>query len=188
MYLCDMKKIRKPKYSSYVVDLEPFAEILWVTIQQYNQSQGYTKDRIKWTIDREVRFWTDGKASYISKTIADIFINKYPNENPFDIRYDNRKKYGMITLDKLKQSCFMLEHTTPVGEFIINLVNSKSLEDVKNNMKNYSGVCILTREEDNCLNKNGFRKKRNGAWKMAYDKCGIDVMTEKEFMDYKNNL
>jgi len=37
------------------------------------------------------------------------------------------------------------------------------------------------------LNKNGFRKKRKDGWKTAYDKCGIDVMTEKEFMDYKNN-
>lgn len=183
-----MKKIRKPKYSSYVVDLEPFAEILWVTIQQYNQSQGYTKDRLKWTIDREVRFWTDGRVPYISKTIADIFINEYSNENPFDIRYDNRKRYGMITLDKIKQSRFMLEHTTPVGECIVNLVKSESLEDIKNIMKNYSGVCVLTREEDNCLNKNGFRRKRKDGWKMAYDKCGIDVMTEKEFMDYKNKI
>ena len=183
-----MKKTRKPKYNSYNVDLEPFAQILWTTIQQYNQTNGYTQDRIKWTIDREIRFWTDGRVSYISKKTADMFINKYPKENPFDIRYDIRKKYGMNDLGKVKKSSFMLEHTTPVGEFIIDLLNSKSLEDVKNYMQNYSGVCVLTREEDNQLNKNGFRKKRKDGWKTAYNICDIDVMTEKEFMDYKNNI
>jgi hypothetical protein len=65
------------------------------------------------------------------------------------------------------------------------LANSKTLEEVKQAMKEYSGVCLLTREEDDCLNTKGYRQKRPQGWKLAYESCNIQVMDESQFNDYK---
>ena len=43
-------------------------------------------------------------------------------------------------------------------------------------MSNHTGVCWITREEDNILNKSGFRSNREEGWEAVYEKCGINVI------------
>ena len=43
-------------------------------------------------------------------------------------------------------------------------------------MSNHTGVCWITREEDNRLNKSGFRSNREDGWQVVYEKCNINVI------------
>ena len=78
-----------------------------------------------------------------------------------------------------------MEHTTPVNIFINELLKCESLENVVRVMNEYTGVCLITREEDDFLNRSGFMSKRPDGWKVAYDACGIEVMDESEYNLYK---
>jgi len=68
------------------------------------------------------------------------------------------------------------EHTTPLNEFYQTLVKCKSQAEVELELTNYSGVCGITREEDNLLNKNKFRSNRPGGWAKCYDDCQIKII------------
>ena len=48
-------------------------------------------------------------------------------------------------------------------------------------MNNYSGVCWITRQEDDLLNKNKFRNNRNGKWEKCYEKCNIKIINLNDF-------
>tara|TARA_B110000008_G_C16975366_1_gene565649 strand:+ start:5547 stop:5774 length:228 start_codon:yes stop_codon:yes gene_type:complete len=67
----------------------------------------------------------------------------------------------------------VFEHSTPVNELIDTLIRLNTLENIKTALKNYSGVCWITREEDNLLNEYGFKNNRNGNWEKCYELCGI---------------
>ena len=69
--------------------------------------------------------------------------------------------------------------------FIKELLKCKSLDDVVRVMNEYTGVCLITREEDDCLNSKGLTSKRPDGWVIAYNSCGIEVMDESQFNTYK---
>lgn len=186
LLLCCMKSNKKPKYDNYDVDIEPFIEITWQILLQYKKSYGYTQDRLKWLLDRALRFATDGVPKFISKKVADIFIIEYPNENPFLLRYDIRYRFGEVFVNTKRKSRLLLEHTTPVGEVINKIIKVNTRQEVSSILMNYSGVCVVTRDEDITLNKNGFSKKRNNDWNCAYKTCNIETLTEQEFEHYRS--
>ena len=43
-------------------------------------------------------------------------------------------------------------------------------------MQSYSGVCWITREEDDELNRKGYKSVRPGGWFECYTRCGIKVV------------
>lgn len=176
-----MKKSRKSKFDNYDVDIEPFIEIIWQTLLQYKKYNGYTQDRLKWSLDRLLRLATDGRPKFISKKVADIFIMEYPNENPFRLRYDIRYRFGEVFVKTKRKSRLLLEHTTPVGEVIEKILKVNTREQVSSILMDYSGVCVITRDEDITLNLSGFSKKRNNGWEQAYETCNIETLTEQEF-------
>jgi hypothetical protein len=175
-------ELSEAKFSNYEVSDEPYANIFYVFITEYNKSKGFEKSNLKRAFQYAIREYTNKPHKLISKKVADIFISKFPNSSPFNVRYSNRKKFGILDNN---QGVLLFEHTTPVAFFLASLANSKTLEEVKQAMKDYSGVCLLTREEDDCLNTKGYRQKRPQGWKMAYESCNIQVMDESQFNTYK---
>lgn len=181
-----MKGKRKSKFASLEIDIEIMANSIWALVQDYNRSHGFTKSCIKWSLDRTLRNTTSGYASLVSSKVADLFIENFPNQNPFEVRDENRYKFGEVFVNRKRKSKVLREHTTPVGELIIKITKSKSYQDVLDFLNEYSGVCVVTREEDDCLSQNGYCKKRPNGWKEAYDKCGIQVLSLSEFEEYKS--
>jgi hypothetical protein len=68
------------------------------------------------------------------------------------------------------------EHTTPLNILLKELITKRSQEEVNECMDSYSGVCLITREEDDVLNENKMRTVRPGGWEECYALCGIDVV------------
>ncbi len=65
-----------------------------------------------------------------------------------------------------------LEHTTPIMSFINDLLEQP--EDMWiTSIENYSGCCWITKEQDEQLNKKGFKTKRKDGWKKSYELCEI---------------
>jgi hypothetical protein len=177
----DIGEARKPKYSNYDVNDESFARTFFHYINELPNNKDYSYNRVKKSLDYAIRLWTDKPHKIISKSVAEYFIENYPNANPFSVRWDHRKKYGVLG----GKSLLVLEHTTPVNIFIKELLKCKSLDDVVRVMNEYTGVCLITREEDDCLNSKGLTSKRPDGWVIAYNSCGIEVMDESQFNTYK---
>lgn len=76
--------------------------------------------------------------------------------------------------DKKGRSKLVYEHTTPISELFIELCETKTQEEIEVKLSNYSGVCWITREEDDILTKK-FRTKRPNGWRECYKECGIVV-------------
>ena len=145
-------ELSEAKFSNYEVSDEPYANIFFIFINEYNKSKSFQKSNLKRAFQYAIREYTNKPHKLISKKVADHFISNF---------------------------------TTPVAFFLEALSKSKTLEEVKLAMKEYSGVCLLTREEDNCLNTKGYRQKRPQGWKLAYDSCDIQVMDENQYNSYK---
>ena len=125
----------------------------------------------KRALDRLLRAWTDYSPKYVSRGAMILFESK--SKSPVDLlRKDSRLLNNKA--DNLKP-LIVFEHTTPISEFISYLCTKES-NQIENSLLNYSGVCWITREEDNELNKNKFRNNRNGNWEAAYKKCNIELI------------
>ena len=61
------------------------------------------------------------------------------------------------------------------------LTSTISKEEIISNLENYSGVCWITRQEDDILTKSGYRSNRPEGWKKCYEKCGIEVITIEDY-------
>jgi hypothetical protein len=65
-------------------------------------------------------------------------------------------------------------------------LNTETLEGIKEAMNEYSGMSIITLEEDRCLHSKGFSRNRPDGWMVAYAACDIVIMNESEYNNYKS--
>ncbi len=177
----EIEEVRKPKYSNYDTNDESFAKVMFNYLSELKNNEGYSLNRMKYALQYTIRVWSDKPHKIISKKIADLFIENFPQENPFQVRWNKRKKYGVVN----GKSYIVFEHATPINVFVNLLLKCKSVEDVRNIMMEYTGLCLIARDEDDCLNRSGFMSKRPDGWKVAYAACGIEVMDESEYNVYK---
>jgi hypothetical protein len=180
----EIKEVRKPKYSNYDTNDDSFANVFFLMITELKNNEGFSLSRMKKAFQYAIREWTKKSHKIISKKVAEHFIKNFPDVNPFSIVWGQRKKYGVVN----GKSFLLFEHTTPVSVFLTSLSKVKTLEDVKNSMKEYSGICVITRDEDDCLNRSGFTSKRPDGWVQSYNACGIEVMNESEYDVYKQEI
>lgn len=164
---------------------EIFAPSIWAKVDKLKKIPGNGKlnsdekkvitQKLKASINHELRMWEEEQSKMVScaaKIMADDF-NKANNTNHdiTKIKYPERHVFGGTT----GKPNVMFDHTTPVNETVEDLIKCSSLPDVLNVLNTTSQVCIITRLEDDLLNKKGFGKKRPGGWKDGYDQCGIQI-------------
>jgi len=178
-------EIQEARFTNYEITDEPYANIFYVFITEYNSSKGYEKSNLKRAFQYAIRDYTLKPHKLISKRVAEHFIQKFPNSNPFEVRWQSRKKFGTVSGGK---SFLLFEHTTPVKNFLITLANSKTLEEVKNAMRQYSGFALLTRDEDNCLRDKGYTSNRPQGWRQAYESCNIELIDENQYNTHKSTF
>ncbi len=171
----EMKEARR--YPTYEMNEDSFARVFEFFLNELKNNTGFSHAKMRKSLILTIRMWTEKPPQLISKTVLDYFIENHPNINPFKVTFRPRGKFGIDVI---------FEHTTPVNLFVINLFKSKNIEDIKRVMGEYSGMSIITREEDLCLHSKGFSKNRPQGWEQAYAECDIEVMTEDEFNMYKN--
>lgn len=171
----EMKEARR--YPTYEMNEDSFARVFEFFLNELKNNTGFSHAKMRKSLILTIRMWTEKPPQLISKTVLDHFIDNHPNINPYKVSFRPRGKFGIDVI---------FEHTTPVNLFVVNLFKSKNIEDIKRVMSEYSGMSIITREEDLCLHSKGFSKNRPQGWELAYAECDIEVMTEDEFNIYKN--
>ena len=164
------------RFVTYEMNDDSFARVFFLFLNELKENQGFSHSKMKKAFELSLRMWTEKPPKIISKKVLDHFIENYPNINPFTAKYRPRNKYGIDLI---------FEHTTPVNNFVKKLLKSESLEDVKTAMREYSGMAIITLDEDRCLFKSGLSRQRPQGWEHAYTSCGIEIMDENQFNTYK---
>jgi hypothetical protein len=164
------------RFANSDINDESFANLFNYFLTELPNNTGFSHSRMKKAFVLAIREWSRRPPKIISKKVIDHIIEHYPSVNPFRVNHRPRNKYGIDVI---------FEHTTPVNNFVKLLVSSKNLEDIKNAMNNYSGMCIITKEEDKCLHNSGFSRQRPQGWIHAYTSCDIQIMDESQYNIYK---
>ena len=113
----------------------------------------------------------------VSKKVIEKSTLTNPKINPFDLKWPDRNKLGEVIEENKRPKSFLVwEHTTPLNELFEKLIKTECIEEINSTLENYSGVCWITRQEDDMLTKAGYRSIRPGGWGVCYEKCGIDVI------------
>ena len=192
LYLIDMRNLiqkiileyteevkESKRYTNYDMNDESFARVFQFFMAELKLNTGFSRAKMLHSFGRTIRNWTDKPPKIISKRVLDHFIVNYPDLNPFKANYRPRNRYGINVI---------VEHTTPVNEFIFKLSKTENLEEIKRVMGEYTGISIITFEEDQCLSERGFSRSRPQGWEHAYNQCNIEVMDEQEYNRYRNEL
>ena len=164
------------RFKNFDVNDESFAKIFNYFLTELKDNVGFSHSRMKKAFTLAIREWSRRPPKIASKKVIDHFIENNPKVNPFKVNHRPRNKYGIDVI---------FEHTTPVNNFVKQLVSSKNLDEIKTAMRNYTGMAIITLDEDRCLFRSGLSRQRPQGWEQAYDSCGIEVMTEDEYNVYK---
>ena len=150
-----------------------FEPIIWLMVQQYNSTEvNHSRKKLKEALKDTLKKMTDWPVYLVSQSVLDLCNEK--GINPFHLLWPQRNILGKYE----GKSMLVWEHTTPLSQFFETLVSCNSIEEVGRAIENYSGVCWITREEDNRLNKI-FKQKRPNGWQSAYKQCGINVVYRK---------
>ena len=178
----EVKELARYDYTQQI-DNTSVARIMFKIVEEYNStSNSYLKKILKDQAIHVFRVWTHRPPKYISQKILERFINFAPNINPFNFTKQAKKQLrGKQKLINI--SDFVWEHTVPVFNTINRIFASENIEEVINVLNESSDICIVTTEEDTCLNNSGFRIQRPEGWMKAYEKCGIIPTTKDAYME-----
>lgn len=150
-----------------------FEPIIWLLVEQYHSTEvPHSKKKLKEALKDSLKKMTDWPVSKVSKSVMALCHKE--GIDPFQIMWPQRNILGKHE----NKSLLVWEHTTPLSEFFETLISCKSQAEVGVEIENYSGVCWITREEDNRLNK-VFKQNRRNGWYSAYQQCGINVINKK---------
>ena len=110
------------KFKNYDINDESFANLFNYFLTELKNNVGYSHSKMKKGFMLTVRAWSGKPPKIISKKVLDHFIENHPNVNPFKANHRPRNKYGIDVI---------FEHTTPVNNFMKQLIASKNLDEVK---------------------------------------------------------
>jgi hypothetical protein len=151
-----------------------FAPVIWAYVESLRKvTDKQVRTNLEGGLSTTLQKWTDQPVKMVSNKVWDECQNHNPKIDPFELLYGGRRKLNEIN-DK-KKSILVWEHTTPLSEFSGILIECKNIEDVIEELKKYTGVCWISREEDSLLNKKGYKNLRLGGWEKCYKECGIEV-------------
>jgi hypothetical protein len=183
----EVKEFARYDYTQQI-DNSAVARIMSKFVEEYNSTNiPYLKKILKEQATNVFRLWTHRPPKYVSKKILERFLTFAPNINPFNFTKKARKQ--MRGKERLVNvSDFIWEHTIPVINTINRIFKSRTIEEIINILNESSDVCLVTVEEDTCLNSSGFRIQRPEGWMKAYEKCGIVPITKDEYLEMLSKI
>ena len=142
----------------------------------YNNAEDKTDRSIARGMMRKlVNKYTD-RPPFLASEKALALAEKH-GRNLFEMRWSHRNRCGKVN----GKPALMWEHTTPNSVLCDQLLDCSNEQEIRAALKNYSGVCWITREEDDILNSAGYLTKRPGGWKSCYSQVGISVVSKKDW-------
>ena len=178
----EVKEFARYDYTQQI-DNSVVSRIMFKFVEEYNLTKiPYLKKILKDQATNVFRLWTNRPPKYVSKKILERFLTFAPNINPYNFTKKARKQ--MRGKERLVNvSDFIWEHTTPVINTINRIFKSQTIEEIINILNESIDVCLVTVEEDPCLNTSGFRIQRPEGWMVAYEKCGIVPVTKEDYLE-----
>lgn len=150
---------------------DAFMPVLWAYIQQLRQAtHPHTRMKLREGLKDALKKWTDTPVKMASEAAA--ALAKDCQKDIFGLLWSDRHRCG----GEAGRSKILWEHTTPLNEAFETLAACADETEVRLWMQSYSGVCWITREEDNELNRRGYKSRRPGGWLDCYTRCGIKVL------------
>jgi hypothetical protein len=155
-----------------------FAPAIWQYLIAYNSAKDkLLKRKLKEAIIDSLKKWSDRSVDMISAEVQKLAKNSKNINNPFDLLWKDRYKLGKRKKDN--KSNIVFEHTTPLKDFFDSLTRCNNIVKLKKSLNSYSGVCLITRKEDNALNSKKYRSGRPGGWAKCYKECKITIINKK---------
>ena len=135
----------------------------------YKESDDKKDSIFSYLLNWAFRDITNAKpVKYISKAAL-----KIAKEKKVDLSKANYSALSKLDPDK---EWLYYEHCNPIKELRLALLDAnKEVEEIVK--KDF--VCWVTREENDRLNKKGYKYKRPGGWKKCYKECGIEPILNK---------
>jgi hypothetical protein len=106
------------------------------------------------------------------------------NYNPFNLCFDrDRNRFGKIKDNESNKdkNTIMWEHVIPISNTINEIEQENkynNIEEVLKYLKEYPGTCLITRDEDDLLNKGYKTNRTKETWKYIYEeKVKIKIKT-----------
>lgn len=155
-----------------------FSKILWRMLQVYkDESNPDLKKEINSAITDVLRKWSNRPHHMISQKVSkEIKKRKIPVES-WNLKWSSKYCYNLDDAGKKNGRWIVFEHTIPINIFIKeDLLKCKSEKQTLEKLKTYSGICLITKEEDKKLASLGFRFKRGNDWELCYKKAGIVII------------
>lgn len=163
-----------------------FAKILWRMLQVYkDESNLDLKKEINSSIADVLKKWSNRPHNMISQKVKiEMKKRKIPVE-PWNLKWSSKYCYNLDDTGKKNGRWIVFEHTTPINIFIKeDLLMCKSENQTLEKLKTYSGICLITKEEDKRLAGLGFRFKRGNDWQLCYKKAGIVIVNKNSATIY----
>lgn len=145
---------------------------LWVISLYKSAQDNIDRSIARGTMRKLVAKFSDRPPTLASKKALELAAAH--GQDLFSMRWAHRNRCGKVK----GKPALMWEHTTPNSVLCDQLLSCESADDIRDALKNYSGVCWITREEDDLLNKAGYLAKRPGGWKECYSSVGIETVTK----------
>ena len=160
---------------------EEFSKVLFCLVEQHNNTYDEIGKKLKESAHTILRKWCDLQTPVLFSNAACDLIEKERSflEHP-GFQWTDRFFCGK---DEKGRSNLVYEHTTPIGEFFKEILTCKSQNEVLDKLDSYSGICWITREEDDRLSKK-YRRKRPGGWRKCYKECGIIVEEDEDYKEF----
>lgn len=150
---------------------EAFLTVLWAYVRQHRQAtHSATRKKLREGLKDALKKWTDMPVKMASEAAAALAANC--RQDIFRLMWTDRHRCGV----EAGRSKILWEHTTPLNEAFETLAACADEAEVRRWMQGYSGVCWITRDEDDELNRRGYKSKRPGGWRDCYTRCGIMVL------------
>lgn len=133
-------------------------------IQSYNNTTDKkTKHAIRYGMRRLIQYATEAEPKIISQRALSICQSK-------GIDWTKLKKN--VPSGIKGKPAVLGDHSEPLMELVWSIYRAEEAQ-IEQILIDYPPICWITREEDDTLNRNGFKNKRPGGWKKIYDQCGI---------------
>jgi hypothetical protein len=132
--------------------------------------------REKEAFKKSVYRWTNSlPPTHVSKEIIRLFKENNIEQSPFDLTYAIGKGRKILGYGG-KKTIMQWEHMQPNELVFEEYVKCKSKKELRKLMDEHIGCCWITSEENERLDKAGFRSKRPGGWQPCYEQVNIDVV------------
>jgi len=172
---------------------QAFAPVIFEIVKAIKNSEPESNIRkeLKATLKVAFQRYTNFETQMVSEKayyyIVDLNIINGTSYNPFNLNFDqDRHRFGKTANESnnIEKNKIMWEHVIPISQTIEYLVKEErfnQLEEIIYYLKEYPGTCLITREEDDNLNKKFKTNRTHDTWKSIYKNLKIIVKNRSEF-------